>query len=69
MVLTIVSVGPIVTSDAARKAELDVSLLERLFDRPVYSRYRNAVPQMSGSSVYRPFKNLVRVRPRRLGVQ
>ncbi|KAF8172752.1 P-loop containing nucleoside triphosphate hydrolase protein [Mycena galopus ATCC 62051] len=29
--------GPTVTSDAARDAELDVSLLQRLFDRPVYA--------------------------------
>ncbi|KAK7014215.1 AAA domain-containing protein [Favolaschia claudopus] len=32
--------GPTVTSDAARDAELDVSLLQRLFDRPVYANFR-----------------------------
>ncbi|KAK7055393.1 P-loop containing nucleoside triphosphate hydrolase protein [Favolaschia claudopus] len=32
--------GPTVTSDAARDAELDVSLLQRLFDRPVYADFR-----------------------------
>jgi hypothetical protein len=32
-------VGPIVASDEARSAELEVSLLERLFERPLYSTY------------------------------
>ena len=32
-------VGPIVASDAARAAELDVSLLERLFESPLYSTH------------------------------
>ena len=32
-------VGPIVASDAARAAELDVSLLERLSERPLYSTH------------------------------
>ncbi|KAJ7075675.1 P-loop containing nucleoside triphosphate hydrolase protein [Mycena belliarum] len=32
--------GPTVTSDAARDAELDVSLLQRLFDLPVYAAHR-----------------------------
>ncbi|KAJ6478594.1 P-loop containing nucleoside triphosphate hydrolase protein [Mycena vitilis] len=31
--------GPTVTSDAARDNELDVSLLQRLFDRPVYASH------------------------------
>ncbi|KAJ7855002.1 P-loop containing nucleoside triphosphate hydrolase protein [Mycena olivaceomarginata] len=45
--------GPTVTSDAARDAELDVSLLQRLFDRPVYAE--KAVP-----SRFRPYTNLVK---------
>ncbi|KAJ7431230.1 P-loop containing nucleoside triphosphate hydrolase protein [Mycena latifolia] len=32
--------GPTIQSDAARDAELDVSLLQRLFDRPVYAAHR-----------------------------
>ncbi|KAJ7730393.1 P-loop containing nucleoside triphosphate hydrolase protein [Mycena maculata] len=40
--------GPIVTSDAARDAELDVSLLQRLFDRPVYASHREE------SATFRP---------------
>lgn len=42
--------GPIVASDEARSAELEVSLLERLFERPLYSTY---VPE--GPSPLRPW--------------
>ncbi|KAJ7160946.1 P-loop containing nucleoside triphosphate hydrolase protein [Mycena filopes] len=45
--------GPTITSDAARDAELDVSLLQRLFDRPVYAERRQA-------SVFQPYINLVK---------
>jgi hypothetical protein len=61
-------VGPIVTSEAARSAELDVSLLERLFERPLYAEY----PQMRSmvftnspgcqNANFTPFTNLVKVR-------
>ncbi|EAU87611.2 helicase MOV-10 [Coprinopsis cinerea okayama7 len=33
--------GPIVTSEEARAGELDVSLLERLFERPLYAQAKN----------------------------
>ncbi|KAJ7153558.1 P-loop containing nucleoside triphosphate hydrolase protein [Mycena crocata] len=49
--------GPIVTSDAARDAELDVSLLQRLFDRPVYAERRS---EHSAPSCFRPYTNLVK---------
>lgn len=58
------SVGPIVASEPARAAELDVSLLERLFERPLYSAHRkdknrsNTDYQMSN---FLPFTNLVKV--------
>lgn len=45
--------GPIVTSEAARSGELDVSLLERLFEQPIYSSKSQVFP--------RPFTNLVKV--------
>lgn len=32
----LISVGPIISSPEAREAELDVSLLERLSQRPLY---------------------------------
>ncbi|KAL7417001.1 P-loop containing nucleoside triphosphate hydrolase protein [Mrakia frigida] len=44
--------GPIVTSEAARSGELDVSLLERLFEQPIYSSKSQVFP--------RPFTNLVK---------
>ncbi|KAG6908482.1 hypothetical protein DXG01_004485 [Tephrocybe rancida] len=53
--------GPIVTSDKARTAELDVSLLERLFERPLYAKHvharSNGVPEVFK---YVPFTNLVK---------
>jgi hypothetical protein len=63
-----ISVGPIVTSDAARAAELDVSLLERLFERPIYADNPQARSRMSRNTLnhqnptYKPFTNLVKVR-------
>ncbi|KAH6904502.1 helicase MOV-10 [Coprinopsis sp. MPI-PUGE-AT-0042] len=36
--------GPIVTSEVARGGELDVSLLERLFERELYAPARKALP-------------------------
>jgi hypothetical protein len=35
-------VGPIIVSDEARDEELDMSLLERLFERPVYAKHPQA---------------------------
>ncbi|KAJ6630161.1 P-loop containing nucleoside triphosphate hydrolase protein [Mycena sp. CBHHK59/15] len=49
--------GPLVTSDAARDAELDVSLLQRLFDRPVYAAHRET-PSLSSN--FRPYTNLIK---------
>ena len=60
-------VGPIVVSDVARSAELEVSLLERLFERPLYSSYANilngqeAVASYLSQRVGLPFTNLVKV--------
>ncbi|KAJ7042792.1 P-loop containing nucleoside triphosphate hydrolase protein [Mycena alexandri] len=48
--------GPTITSDAARDAELDVSLLQRLFDHPVYADY----PQTVSALNFKPYINLVK---------
>ncbi|GAW07733.1 P-loop containing nucleoside triphosphate hydrolase protein [Lentinula edodes] len=63
--------GPIITSQQARTYELDVSLLERLFDRPLYAEHAEAHPrrlpltgfllhQNSVQSMFKPFVNLVK---------
>ncbi|KAJ8090463.1 adenylosuccinase ade13 [Marasmius tenuissimus] len=62
--------GPIIVSDAARKSELDVSLLERLFERPVYAEHpetRSKVVsptalewQHGGPPNFKPFVNLTK---------
>lgn len=44
--------GPIIFSDHCRSNNLDISLLERLFERPLYTNEQ--------SSVHRPFVNLVK---------
>ncbi|KAF5376028.1 hypothetical protein D9615_007749 [Tricholomella constricta] len=58
--------GPIVTAEKARTGELDISLLERLFERPLYADHAHA---RSRRDVYRspvealkftPFKHLVK---------
>lgn len=60
-------VGPIVVSDVARSAELEVSLLERLFERPLYSSYANILNGQEAAASYLsqrvglPFTNLVKV--------
>jgi hypothetical protein len=60
-------VGPIVTSEAARSAELDISLLERLFERPLYTDHPQArskmqnLPPLSEIFKFKPFSNLVKV--------
>ncbi|KAJ7146052.1 P-loop containing nucleoside triphosphate hydrolase protein [Mycena epipterygia] len=50
--------GPQIFSDAARDGELDVSLLQRLLDRPVYAAPRKEVT--SKRSRFRPHTNLVK---------
>jgi hypothetical protein len=68
-------VGPIVTSEAARSAELDVSLLERLFERPLYAEYpqTRSVTFVNSpgrqNSNFVPFTNLVKVRDPRSLIQ
>ncbi|KDR78399.1 hypothetical protein GALMADRAFT_245562 [Galerina marginata CBS 339.88] len=42
--------GPIVASDEARSAEFEVSLLERLFERPLYAQSRQDSRLLNGSS-------------------
>ena len=59
--------GPIVSSEHARSAELHVSLLERLFERPVYANFHPQGPQLYPDGVngyaspFSPLTNLVRV--------
>lgn len=61
--------GAIVTSERARAGELDVSLLERLFERPVYSDHTQARSKLnfrSSADISKParfasFTNLVKV--------
>ena len=61
------TVGPIVSSEHARSAELHVSLLERLFERPVYANCQPKGPQLYPDGVdgyaspFSPLTNLVRV--------
>jgi len=58
--------GPIVTSEAARSAELDVSLLERLFERPLHTEFsQTRLTTFDNSpahqaSTFTPFTNLVK---------
>lgn len=63
--LTRQKVGPIVVSDAARAAELEVSLLERLFERPLYCNYAQILHGQDVASYLvksgLPFTNLVKV--------
>lgn len=60
--------GPIVASDAARTGELDISLLERLFERPLYMDHPQArskmrsKPPRSEIFKFKPFSDLVKVR-------
>jgi hypothetical protein len=60
-----VTVGPIIASQAARTAELDISLLERLFNRPLYAEHPFARSKMHAGMRkvldIRPFTNLVKV--------
>lgn len=58
----LLAVGPLICSDAARNGELDVSLLERLFERPLY-----ATSMGPSNGDWRPCTRLVKVRhPSRL---
>jgi hypothetical protein len=63
--LTRQKVGPIVVSEAARAAELEVSLLERLFERPLYCNYAEIFHRQDVASYLvksgLPFTNLVKV--------
>lgn len=55
-------VGPIVASDEARSAEFEVSLLERLFERPLYAQYaQQNGAQNRSSKRLPPFISLVKV--------
>ena len=59
-------VGPIVTSDKARAGELDISLLERLFERPLYADHAHARSKDASKQISEIFKfihstNLVKV--------
>ena len=62
--------GPSISSEDARQGELDVSLLERLFDREVYASHQMSRTSIQRSSVHvnghsdpPSFANLVRVSP------
>lgn len=58
--------GPIVTSGRARAGELDISLLERLFQRPLYADHAQARSKMQKVAIhvqpptFIPFTNLVK---------
>ncbi|KAG7087423.1 hypothetical protein E1B28_013391 [Marasmius oreades] len=62
--------GPIIVSDVARQNELDVSLLERLLERPVYAEHPEARSQAvhpitlewqnGGLPAFKPFVNLTK---------
>ncbi|KAF9074456.1 P-loop containing nucleoside triphosphate hydrolase protein [Rhodocollybia butyracea] len=58
--------GPIITSPEARNYELDLSLLERLFGRPLYAQHPEArhaslpIHQSSVCAPFKPFVNLVK---------
>jgi hypothetical protein len=60
-------VGPIVSSDEARNAELNVSLLERLFERSLYADDPQARSRIFSKittdyeSNFAPLTNLVKV--------
>jgi helicase MOV-10 len=63
-------VGPIISSQAARDGELDVSLLQRLFERDAYAKHPSVIkasrhlvdmPVVDGAAAYTPFTRLVRV--------
>ncbi|KAK7039176.1 adenylosuccinase ade13 [Paramarasmius palmivorus] len=58
-------VGPIISSDEARNHDLDVSLLERLFERPLYSEHPEARAKIGhgyhvNTGPFKPFVNLVK---------
>lgn len=62
--LVYATVGPSVVSDRARAAELEVSLLERLFERPLYCDYMADVHAQleAGNMRPPPYTTLVKVR-------
>jgi len=59
------AVGPLVASDEARAAEFEMSLLERLFERPLYSNFLlNPLNGHNGNLVSRllpPYTHLIKV--------
>lgn len=58
-------VGPLISSDEARAAEFEMSLLERLFDRPLYAKFEDLlsqVPVNAASHHLLPYTRLVKVR-------
>ena len=67
LVHRVLSVGPLVTSEKARAGELDISLLERLFERPLYADHVQARSRMQKVALHAepptfiPFTNLVKV--------
>jgi len=63
-------VGPLIASEEARAAEFEMSLLERLFERKLYSQYWELVPpgvaKFAGQNTNKesplpPFTRLVKV--------
>ncbi len=66
-----VIVGPVIPSQEARDGELDISLLERLFQRDIYAAHPSARSNLNKATQllartlaesYRPpFNNLVKV--------
>ena len=68
IVLSRITVGPLVASDEARAAELELSLLERLFQRELYSKFSTlngpsyAKPKQTPSPRLPPYTHLVKVR-------
>lgn len=65
MLLTIwYLVGPLVVSNEARAAELEVSLLERLFERPLYADHKEngCAALISHETSILPYTTLVKVK-------
>ena len=61
------AVGPLVASDEARAAEFEMSLLERLFERPLYSNFSQLLNPLNGhngnlvSRLLPPYTHLIKV--------
>ncbi len=70
LTLSFFLVGPLITSEEARAAEFEMSLLERLFERELYSQYwelvHTGVGKFAGQNANKesplpPFTRLVKV--------